>query len=266
MFAPSSGQWFNVIYLLKAGYADYGDAVGINHYNYNTFVDFYNEAQELAPGLAFLSNGVGYISSPTEQRYPEGDPYSKYPTEQAHAASVARTMFACWDLRLDTAPYYISLRNWVKDGQIYPRWFGFFGFEDYVIEEDELTVKRYPGWYAFQTVAHTFYNRDAFREPGFHVEASPPVEQLRAYEHAVEGGDKLLLMAWNTPGKTQTTVHIDSDRYAYATQVDLFDMNAWQDVPYRVTDGGIEIDLEVDGTPRILRLIERHFIEEQSNR
>lgn len=262
MFAPSSGQWFNVIYLLKAGYAEHGDAVGINHYDYNTFVDFYNEAQSLAPGLKFLSNGVGYTSSPTEDRYPEADPYSMHKTEEAHAATIARTMFACWDLRLDTAPYYISLRNWVIDGRVYPRWFGFFGFEDYVIEDDRLTVKRYPGWYAFQTVAHTFYNRDEFKEPAFEVAASEPIEMLKAYEHDTGGATELLLMLWNNSAdEIETTVTLASDKYGYATEVELLDMTRWSDVPYRVTDDGVAIDVKVGLTPRIIRLVDRDAIE-----
>lgn len=39
MFAASSGQWFNVLNLLKHGYAKYGDAVAINYYNYTDVPD-----------------------------------------------------------------------------------------------------------------------------------------------------------------------------------------------------------------------------------
>jgi len=254
MFAASSGEWFNVLYLLENGYAQHGDAVALNHYDYKTFPKYYAEAQALAPGLKFLSNGVGYCSSPTEPRYPLADPYSRHPTEASHAAAVARTMFACWDLRLDTAPYYVSLRNWERDGKVYPRWFGFFGIEDYIIEGDTLRVRHYPSWHAFRTVAHTFYNRDDFKQPAFDVRASNEVEMLQAYEHAVPGGSELVLIVWNTKGETDTTIRVNSQRYQHPVSVSLDNYDDWADVSHRVTDEGVAFDLRADATPRIIRL------------
>ena len=255
MFAASSGEWFNILYLLKNGYAEYGDAVAINHYNYQSFVQFFKEARELAPGLAFLSNGVGYQSTATaEPRFPEGDPYSRHGTEQSQARAIAKTLFTCWDLGLDTAPYYITLRNWVIRGRTYPRWFGFFGVEDYVIDaQDKLTVKRYPGWHAIATVAHTFYNKDQLAAPPFAVTASTPPSMMRSYVRQQEGGAELLLMLWNDSGPISTTLRLGSDRFRYAVEVDLFDRNVWSDVPYRLDGGAVEIDLEIGPAPRILR-------------
>lgn len=256
MFAASSGEWFNVLNLLKDGYAKYGDAVAINYYNYTDVPKFFQQAKELAPGLMFLSNGVGYCSyGGAEPRYPEGDPYSKYPTEKAHGDAIAKNMFAWWDLGAATAPYYISLRNWVIDGKVYPRWFGFFGFEDYVIKDDKLTVKRYPGWYALQTITHTFYNRDQFKKPAFGVSSSADLTMLRAYEHKVKGGSELVLMLWNDTGTKKTSLDIASTDYLYPVRIDNFNYEKWSDVPYTTDQGHTRIDLEVGSEPVILRLV-----------
>lgn len=259
MFGASSGEWFNVVYLLKTGYAQHGDAVAINHYDYNSFPKFYAQAQELAPGLMFLSNGVGYHSTATaEPRYPQGDPYSRHGSEQAHGLSVAKTMFVCWDLALDAAPYYITLRNWNIRGRVYPRWFGFFGFTDFVVDEyDNMTVKRYPAWYAYQTIAHTFYNRDKFKTPSFKVTAAPEVSMLRSFVHDRGDGKELLIMLWNDKGPASIKLSIESSDYQYAVRANLFNFRKWDDVLYAVGDDGVSMDLQVDHAPVILRLFSR---------
>lgn len=257
MFAASSGQWFNILYLLEHGYAEHGDGVAINHYDYKAAPKFFADAARLAPKLQFLSNGVGYVSLGTIQpRYPEGDPYSKYKDEQAHGNAIAKHMFAWWDLGAATAPYYVCLRNWVLDGKVYPRWYGFFGFQDFVIDtkKDELTVKRYPGWYAFQTVAHTFYDRERFTKPAFDVKSSEELSMFRAYEHKVPGGSELVLMLWNDKGEAKTTIDIGSAAYRYPVRVNTFDYRDWSDVPYTAADGRVTIEVQADRNPTIIRL------------
>jgi hypothetical protein len=164
-------------------------------------------------------------------------------------------MFSWWDLGASTAPYYVNLRNWVKDGKVYPNWYGFFGFEDYIIENDQLSVKRYPGWYALRTIAHTFYNRDQFRTPGFAVKSSADLTMFKAYEHKLAGGSELLLMLWNDSGNQKTTIDLGSTAYRFAVRVDNFDHEKWSDVPYRVEGGHTLIDLDVASQPVIIRLM-----------
>lgn len=258
MFAASSGGWFNILYLLEKGYADYGDAVAINFYHYHTVPSFFDDARRLAPDLLFLSNGVGYVSAGTvSQRYPEGDPYSKLPTEEAHGKMIAKNMFAWWDLGAATAPYYITLRNWIIDGKTYPRWFGFFGFEDFVINEyDHLTVKRYPGWYAFQTIAHTFYNRQEAVTPSFDVKSSEPLTMLRAYVRELKGGKELLLMLWNDAREAvETELFLATDEFRYPVRVNIFNYNDWQDQPFQRSDGGTILNLKVNSDPLIIRMV-----------
>lgn len=257
MFAASSGEWFNVLYLLEIGYAEYGDAVAINYYNYQQVPKFFEDARRLAPKLKFLSNGVGYTSNALAvPRYPENDPYYDWPTEEQHAETIAKNMFAWWDLGASTAPYYVSLRNWVIRGRVHPRWFGFFGFEDYVVDDyDNLTVKRYPGWYAFQTVAHTFYNRDEFVAPGFAVTATEPPAMLRAYTHKVDGGEELLLMLWHDEKALDTTINIASRDYRHPVRVALFNHADWSDVAHEISDKGVSFKLKAGPAPAIIRLV-----------
>ncbi len=257
MFGAESGRWGDVLGLLKLGYARYGDAVAINYYNYQDVPRFFDDARRLAPGLLFLSNGVGYVScAKAEPRYPEGDAYTRYDTEEAHGNVIAKNMFAWWDLGAATAPYYISLRNWVIRGRVYPRWFGFFGFEDFVIDEyDHLTVRRYPGWYAFQTVAHTFYNRNRFRPPARPVSCSPTLTMFRAYEHDLSGGAELVMMLWNDKGPAQAAVRIADRSWRYPVRVSTFNYHHWTDLPHTVSDDGLAMNLEVDPNPVIVRLV-----------
>jgi len=257
MFGASSGEWFNVLYLLEIGYAQYGDAVAINYYNYSDVPKFFDDAANLAPELLFLSNGVGYCSAATAQpRYPEWDPYGKSPTEEAHGKRVAKNMFAWWDLGADTAPYYITLRNWEFQGKVYPRWYGFFGFQDFVVDEnDNMTIRRYPAWYAFQAVAHTFYNRDQFKKPRFDVSSSEKLTMFRAYEHKLPRTSELVMMLWNDKGTVNTTVNIASKDYKYATRISTFNYNNFTDAPYNITADGIQINLEVGRDPIMIRLI-----------
>jgi hypothetical protein len=260
MFAPSSGEWFNVLYLLEHGYAEVGDAVAINHYDYNTVPNFFNDAAKLAPDLMFLSNGVGYISSPTEPRYPSWDPYSKHGSEAAHAAAVAKSMFAWWDLGADAAPYYISLRNWVMDGKVYPRWYGFFGFEDFIVDEhDRMTVKRYPAWYAFQTIAHTFYNRDDFTEPTFDTTIEGEPTMVRVYEHKLpSGAAEVLIMLWHDGSESQqVNIALNDKSLGHAVELDLMNHDVWHDVAYERTDEGVTLSLAAWRTPRIIRVFRR---------
>lgn len=256
MFGAESGKWDNVLYLLEKDYAKYGDAVAINYYNYQDIPKFFDDARKLAPGLLFLSNGVGYVSNGTiKLRYPEGDGYHAYPTEEQHASTIAKNMFAWWDLGAATAPYYITLRNWIIDGKTYPRWFGFFGFEDYVIDKyGNMTVKRYPGWYAFQTVAHTFYNRDQFRQPEFRVTSSTSLSMFCAYCHTVSGGQELLIMIWNDKGPVKTAINIGSAAFKYPVAVSLFNYHKWSDIEHDVSDTGSVINATVGPEPQIIRL------------
>jgi hypothetical protein len=253
MFSASSGEWFNVVDLLQHGYAEVGAGVAINHYNWRELDRFLADRDRLAPGKLFLTSGVGYVSNgPVSPRYPEGDGYSKCPDEASHASEIARTMYAWWYSGADNAPYYISLRNWEIEGKTYPRWFGFFGFEDYVVSKDVLSVRRYPGWYAFQAVATTFYDRARHSKPDFAVTPAEPLDRLDAFVHPVPGGSELLMMTWNNrPASTRVT--IGSTDFGYPVRVPLEDAAKWQDLEWGVEAGKTWVQVPVGPAPVIVR-------------
>ncbi|MSR65048.1 MAG: hypothetical protein EXS18_04620 [Verrucomicrobiae bacterium] len=252
MYGASSGRWNEVLGLLQSGYTKYGDAIAINHYDYTMLRGFKDDLKKYSPDkkLLLLSNGVGYISSDTTQRNPAKDPYSRY-NDLDQAAMIARTMYTWWDVDADVAPYYICLRGYSYKGKYNPWWYGFFGFMDLIIDEnDKATVKHYPGWYAYQTVANVFHDRDAFREPAFAVESESKAEFLKAHERK---GKELLIMAW---GKGTTNIRIHTTQYGNPVQVSVLDHQKWSDVSATKDAEGITLhDVPLTLAPTILRLV-----------
>jgi len=258
MFAAVPTGWHHVEYLLDIGYAEYGDGLAINYNRYDDVGRIFENARKRAPDLLFLSNGMGYCSTATAQpRFPlEDKNYLPYPTEVNQAYAIAKHMFSWWDFKADTAPYYIALRNWVIRGKVYPRWYGFFGFEDFVIDDyDNMTIKRYPAWYAFQTVTHTFYNRKEFKKPTFAVSSSEELSMFRAYEHELAEGAELVMMLWNDSEEVTATINIAADQYKYPVKLSLFNYHEWSDVPYEISPEGMRITLKVSQEPVIIRLV-----------
>ena len=200
--------------------------------------------------MLLLSNGVGYIACDTPHRNPPTDPYARY-NDTDQAAMIARTMYTWWDVDADVAPYYICLRGYTYEGAYHPWWYGFFGFMDLVIDADKNpSVKRYPGWYAFRTVAHVFHDRDAFREPEFDVEATAGAGYLKAHERP---GKELLIMAW---GEGKTDLRIGSTQYTSPVQVDLLNHDTWHDIPATQDAEGITLhDVRLALAPTIIRLV-----------
>ena len=256
MFAVADGHRNYVFEMLKAGYADHGDAITINANNFQEMQKFFAEVRKLAPKMVFLSNGVGYIAAAKAQPpYPKGTPYKPEPTDEAHGGMVAKTMFSWWDVGAMTAPYYVCLRDWDIRGKIYPAWYGIFGFEEFVVDDaDKLTVRRLPGWYAFQTIAHTFYNREDFVTPLFEVKCAPAPTQFRCYEHKLASGSELLIVMWNDSAETEVEVSIGSKKYFYPVRISLFDKSKWTDVPYTVDDTNGKLRVSVGSEPVIIRL------------
>jgi hypothetical protein len=254
MFAISYGHYHLVPQFLAAGYADLGDAITVNSNNIEATRSLFAEVRKANPNMMFLSNGVGYLAcEKAEPQYPVGTPYTQIPTEKEHGAAIAKVMFSWWDLGASTAPYYLSLRNWVMEGKVYPNWYGFFGFEDYVVSKDQMQVKRYAGASAFQTIAKTFYNRADFQQPSFDVSSSQPLSQFKVYEHKTAGGAELIFMLWNDSTELETEIAIASAAYRSPVRVNLFDLNAWSDIDSSTNDTDTVVRLTVGQEPVILR-------------
>jgi hypothetical protein len=253
MYSTSPARWREVIGLLKSGYAKYGDGVAINHYDYRVVKQFKEDLKKYSPEkkLLFLSNSVGYIACDTTERNPPTDRYARC-NDLDQAAMIARTMYSWWDADTDVEPYYICLRTMVYRGKRIPHWYGLFGFMDFIIDEkDQATIQHYPGWYAYQTVAQVFDDRDAFTEPAFVVESEPQAEFVKAHE---QKGKELLLICW---GKGKTNVRIASKDYVYPAQIDLLDYQRWKDIPAtKDNNNGVTLaDVPLTLAPTIIRLV-----------
>ena len=122
---------------------------------------------------------------------------------------------------------------------------------DLVIDEnDAASVTRYPGWYAFRTVASVFHDRDSFAEPSFAVTAPGGAHYLKAHERP---GRELLLIAW---GDGKTDLRIESTEYGYPVRVDLQDHDQWADVKATADESGTTLhDVELALAPAIIRLV-----------
>jgi hypothetical protein len=252
MYAASPARWREVVGLLKAGYTKYGDAVAINHYDYQAIPRYKQDLKQYSPDkkLLFLSNGVGYIACDTTERNPPKDGYKRY-NDADQAAMIARTMYTWWDADTDVAPYYICMRTIVYHGKRAPHWYGFFGFMDLIIDQqDRATIKHYPGWHAFQTIAQVFHDRDSFQAPDLAIESAPQAEYLKAHERP---GKELLIICW---GKEKTTLRIPGRKYAFPVQIDLLDYQKWRDVPATNDNNGLLLpDVPLSLGPTIIRLI-----------
>ncbi len=256
MFAASGGHWQEVLDVMQQDdYRALAGAVATNWASYKGLTRFFEDIERFAPGMQLLSNGVGYCSSADAQpRYPQYDGYTRY-NDRDQGGAVAKTMYMWWAHNAGVAPYYIAVRNWVVKGKVYPYWFGFFGFEDFVVDErDRLTIKHYPAWSAFQTIAHTFHDRPSFKRAGFAV---TPVKGASRCDAWVRGKKELVLILWQDYRRTvYTDVRIDSPRFKYAVRVNLFDYHRWDDAPYTTApDGAATLrDLRVGFEPVIVRL------------
>ena len=256
MFGASSGNWNDVLDVLQhKDYRALAGAVAVNWPSYRGLTRFFEDINRLAPGMQLLSNGVGYCSSADARpRYPQYDAYTRY-NDHDQGSVVAKNMYMWWALNAGVAPYYIAVRNWVIKGKVYPYWFGFFGFEDLVVDEhDHLSIRHYPAWNTFQTVACTFHDRPSFKKAEFPVTPVKGVSRCDAWQR---GKKELLLMLWQDYRRTvYTDVRIASPRFTHAVQVNLFDKSRWDDVVYTV-DGKSSItlrDVRVGFDPVIIRL------------
>lgn len=255
-YAASSSRFQEILELVKAGYGEVANAVAFNHYDYNAVAQYMAELKELNQGESFalLSNGVGYISSDTKVRNPPTDPYSRY-TNKGQADMIARTMFSWWLNDAHVAPYYVSMRELKQPGNDLPYWYGFFGYMDLVLDENSNpSFTRYPGWYAFRTVANVFDSRPDFAQPDFQVTLSSTKDvQFHVLER---NGRDLTLMLWEENSvKSVVDIAVDTPQYKFPVQINLLNHQKFTDVPAAKTDTGILLRrVQLSAEPAILRL------------
>jgi hypothetical protein len=262
-FALSSGKIDALLELAKAGYGESASAIAFNHYDYTVIPKFLQNMKEVS-GKAFplLSNGVGYISSDTPVRNPPKDSYSKY-SDKDQASMIARTMYSWWANGAHTAPYYVSIRTIDYKGKVKPLWYGFFGYMDFIIDKnDNASFKRYPGWYAYRTIANIFDDRPSFTDPSFEITPSSPQNlYFRAFERK---GKDLTIILWRKDNrKVPIDIDIASNEYKYPVQIDLMNHEKFSDVKYSV-DGNETVlkHVETGFQPVIIRIFSATAIDE----
>ena len=79
---------------------------------------------------------------------------------------------------------------------------------------------------------------------------------FRAYEHNLTKGAELLIMLWNDNGPSDAAITIKSKNYEYPVRISTFNYHDWSDLPYKISDDGVQISLSVDAVPVIIRLVE----------
>lgn len=252
-----TGSWREALDLVQNGFDKVGDAIAINIEDASVVCDYAKQLREArkTKQMAFLSNGVGYISSNAPRNPAKDTSYYKY-NDSDQAGLIAQSMYLCWKAGLKTAPYYIALRNIDYKGEMRPMWYGFFGFMDLIIDQqDRASTRHYPGWYSFQTVASTFYDVNAFKEADYTIGSS---SKKTAYigAHERRDGRELLIVLWGSNGTTNVT--LNTGKFGFPVKIDLLNKDKWTDV--EAVRNGAEttlLNIEMQGTryPIIIRMI-----------
>ena len=261
MFGMNGLDWKYVEGLLKEGYAEIGDAVAANpddhKYPFETIREFAAKVRKARADFKLYSNGVGYVASQTKATYPDNVKSWPRLDDDAQANRVAQMMVSMFDVAWDCTPYYIIVRQWtLPDGRAAPHWYGFFGFTDLVIgKDDKLTVKRYPAWYALQSIAHVLHSRSKTTDAPFKLQLSEPVDHALCY---VRNDYECLVVLWNASQekRSQTTVRIPTARFRYPARVSMQDYRRLDDVPARVDGDSVVLEnVDVGAMPCIIRLV-----------
>lgn len=249
--------------LIELGYTEVGDGVAANvdfgRHSRGEIEKFVSHVRAKAPNFKFYSNGVGYIAARDTNFNPINHGYEPLYNDIDQANCIARGMIQGYLADWDVAPYYITLRQWLlPDGKAAPHWYGFFGIQDLKVDEhDHINVVRHPGWYALQTVAHVFYDRD--RTPDASIEIGP-VEKVDYSRAMIRNDYECLLALWNNGDSPETTtdIRLDSNNYTYPVQVPILNYRLATDLPYKIdSDGGLVIqNVKLKpGEPVIIRLV-----------
>lgn len=245
--------------LIRLGLPDYADGVALNLWrrnleNLELVTQFMRDAKALWPEVKFYSNGVGY-----GERVGLND--------RAQAARIAQTMFDLWDLGWDSAPNYVYRFSVTADTN---QDFGLIG-----IPMDDEPLQVTDAWRAYQTIAHTYYNRDEMVDPDFEitlepaqtltaedgtaVTLAPPDVLVRSY---IRDDDDLLiyLVYRNTrqPAHGVWNVVIHSDQWDSPKRIPWNDHRQRIEQPTTVRDGARVVgEVPVSNLPTTL-ILKRH--------
>jgi hypothetical protein len=283
MFSTGGIEWPYVKKLFDLGYAEYGDAVAANFRDYPQPIldEFVKRVKQEQPNFKIWSNGLHWVGTRDTPPYPASDmdPAWIFANNYGQALIIAQRTFKVFEAGWDCAPYYLSVRKWVlPNGDTAPVWYGYYGFMDLVLDEyGNMTIKRYPAWYAYQTIANTFYSKSKTKHAEFEITLSEEVDYRRCY---VRNDYECIIIMWNDPAyiektskpedkpektgqieatgsknditipeekipdmtkpgrQVKTTITIPTEKYKYPVKVSLFNCNQWSDLKYSIDENG----------------------------
>lgn len=259
MFGMGNLDWPYVQKLLALGYADHAAGVAANFggVSFSEMVDFVRLVHADHPEFGIYSNGVGYVGAKSTNFYPTNPAGTLY-SDEGQAIRIAKIMFQAFAAGWDSAPYYIAVRQWIlPDGTPAPHWYGYFGFQDLLIDEHgNLSIKRYPGWYAYQTIAQVFHSQQSTTPAAFKTRLSTPVDVVRCLVH---DDYECLLILWNDDNNPprRTSITLGTQRYQYPVRISLFNYRKTESLAYALGDDGTLTirDMAVSQAPVVIRLV-----------
>ncbi len=148
--APATDWIMKVIALGLPRYGD-GIAANIGYRRIEDLVELQNMMRKVKavwPEAKFYANGVGYVEH-------------AHLHDKRQASILAQCMFTLWDIGWNSAPYYVYAFSKTKDTH---QNFGIMSLPG----QDKAAVYS-DAWFAYQTIAHTFYNRNKMRQPDFEI-------------------------------------------------------------------------------------------------
>ncbi len=242
--------------LIDAGAPDYADGMASNlphrHWELRSEIgDYMAEARRRWPDVKFHANGVGYAENTQGQH------------DALQAARIAQSMFTAWRMGWDNAPYYLYRFGKTADTR---QDFGILRFRS-----DDRPAVYSDAWFAYQTIAQTFYNRKQLQSPRFEIELvqaqslgsratiAPPDVEMHTFVRA--DAQLLIYLAYNDPerqrhGRWNVVLHTDA--WGGPQQIPLLDYQQRIDLPSHRDSARLVIEnVEVSTTPTILTLRHR---------
>jgi len=251
--APAT-DW--VMELIRLGLPKYADGIAGNYNNRRIeslieITDMMNRVRAVWPDAEFYANGVGYA----EHR-------GLHDSKQA--GIVAQTMFTLWDIGWYSAPYYSYVFSRTADTRQN------FGLMRPPSGDEPAAYS--DAWYAYQTIAQTFYNRRELKAPDFEItlrqaevleapdgttlRLAPPDPVLRACIRAE--GQLLIYLAYRhfrEPRDGKWDVLVDTMSWGGPQQIPLLDYRKRMDLPHHREGGKLVIhDVPCGIGPTIITL------------
>jgi len=228
--------------LIELGLPEHAEGVAC-HFNYRRIQDLVEitglmtQVRSVWPEAKFFGNGFGYADNTQVH-------------DARQAGIVAQCAFTMWEIGWDSFPYYTYRFSRTRD--TYQN-FGLIQFGN----DDRPTVYA-DAWYAYQTIANTFYGKDELTRPGFPItlQAADTVATIDGVAmriappdpafHAYVRKDRQLLLylgyrSFTEPVSGQWNVILETDEWGGPQEIPLLDHTGRLDVDHEYADGKLFI-------------------------